>query len=79
MEKINETCPKCESRNVAMIQYGLPKMSNELRENLNNNDTIVFGGCMIGPDSPIQQCNECGFRWGRLYDQHPSLFGDAKK
>ena len=71
-------CPNCGSCNVAMIQYGLPKWSMEFEEKLNAG-VIVMGGCMLSPDNPVYECNECRIRWGRLYDEHKEFYDNMDK
>lgn len=39
-------CPKCDSRNVAPIYYGMHPADNEFRE-LIDNDKIIYGGSIM--------------------------------
>lgn len=57
-------CPKCDSRNVAPIYYGMHPADNEFRE-LIDNDKIIYGGSIMINDQPQEDygCYECGYRW----------------
>lgn len=52
-------CPKCNSRPVARIVYGLPYFS-ENETNEVDAGKIVLGGCIITDDDPAWQCVACG-------------------
>lgn len=51
-------CPSCGSRNTAKILWGMPAYSEELEEELRNNE-IILGGCCISDNDPSYHCNEC--------------------
>lgn len=57
------SCPECGSGDVAYIMYGYPLpeeyYSTAFRQRLADGE-IVFGGCVIDPDSPKWHCNNCG-------------------
>jgi len=52
-------CPKCDSKTVARILYGMPAFSPELEKDLEYGK-IVLGGCVINPDDPTWSCVKCG-------------------
>ncbi|WMJ23706.1 hypothetical protein RBG61_03295 [Paludicola sp. MB14-C6] len=53
-----QTCPRCGSRNTAIIIWGEPVFSKELEQQLNNNE-VVLGGCCITEVDPTHHCNQC--------------------
>jgi len=59
------SCPSCGSDNIAMILYGLPAMSEKLKQALENQE-VTLGGCMIHDEAPQWVCNECSHKFGRL-------------
>ncbi len=63
-------CPKCRSKQVARILYGLHTMplSASLQADFDAG-RIRFGGCCILEDSPKWRCLSCGSEWGA----HPGL------
>lgn len=56
-------CPKCGSKNVARIMYGMLLFSDELMQKINSGK-IILGGCCISNMDPKYHCNECGERFG---------------
>jgi hypothetical protein len=58
-----ENCPRCDSKRVADILYGLPDFSDELVRKLDAGE-IVLGGCTIFEGDPTWHCVACGHRWG---------------
>lgn len=58
-------CPKCGSRNVAEILYGLPDFSDSRLQADLKSGKIVCGGCCIPPDAPKYRCHECGCEFGK--------------
>lgn len=53
-----QTCPKCGSKKIARILYGLPdfiKIKKEVEEG-----SIVLGGCCVLPWNPSHRCRDCG-------------------
>jgi DNA-directed RNA polymerase subunit RPC12/RpoP len=55
-------CPLCGSRNVAVIQYGLPgprAFSDPGREA----GEFVLGGCIVSAENPFYHCHRCGHEW----------------
>ena len=59
-------CPQCNSKNVAWILWGYPKM--ELIQDELDKGEITLGGCLIGDNDPKWECNECNHRWGERDD-----------
>jgi len=56
-----KTCPSCGGAAVE-IAYGYPDM--ELVEQADHGE-VVLGGCVMDFDSPLWQCRDCGYDWGR--------------
>lgn len=56
-------CPKCGSKNVGRIMYGMPLFSDELMQKINSGK-IILGGCCISNMAPKHHCNDCGERFG---------------
>lgn len=51
-------CPKCGSKRIARILYGLPAFSDELQADLRSGK-LALGGCCITGDDPVWKCLEC--------------------
>ncbi|MCD8174832.1 MAG: hypothetical protein LUD41_02665 [Phascolarctobacterium sp.] len=64
-------CPKCGSRKVAPIMYGLPALSKDLEERLNNKK-LVLGGCCVSDNDPRYYCFGCEQKIG-----YPAHYGDV--
>ncbi len=58
-----DSCPKCGSRKVAKILYGMPVFNDELEQALKAG-RIVLGGCCVSDDDPIWACVECQHNFG---------------
>jgi len=58
-----ETCPNCGSNNTAIIRWGFPKFTDELRRD-RDAGRVILGGCVRTGDDPTHACNDCqlGFR-----------------
>ena len=52
-------CPKCNSKRIAKIIYGMPYYSPET-EKLIQEGKIVLGGCIVTDDDPVWECADCG-------------------
>jgi hypothetical protein len=52
------TCPRCGSREVAEIVYGLP--GSDLAE-AEERGEVILGGCE--PKEARRACRSCGARW----------------
>ena len=53
-------CPKCDSRNIVPILYGMPTMEAREEEMMGN---IYLGGCCGTEDAPDRYCNDCEHQW----------------
>ena len=51
-------CPKCGSRRVAPILYGMPAFSEEMEQQLNE-EKLYLGGCCISGIDPTYHCFQC--------------------
>jgi hypothetical protein len=51
-------CPKCGSKRIARIQWGMPNFSDELKRKLDEG-TVVLGGCVVSGHDPNWQCQDC--------------------
>ena len=63
-------CPRCGSREIAKIQYGMPAFSEQLEADLAAR-RVVTGGCMVWPDQPDRSCTACGLEFRA--DGRPSV------
>jgi predicted RNA-binding Zn-ribbon protein involved in translation (DUF1610 family) len=52
-------CPKCGSKRIARIQWGMPNFSDELKRELDQG-TVVLGGCIVSDRDPSWTCPDCG-------------------
>ena len=48
-------------RPVATILYGMPHMTVELEQAINEGCTTI-GGCMMEIDDPVWECSHCGLK-----------------
>jgi hypothetical protein len=55
-------CPKCASKEVARLVYGLVDMDTISQEL--ESGRAVLAGCDVGESSPQWHCNSCGNEWG---------------
>jgi|SRR5690625_1586009 len=60
-------CPRCQSPSNALILYGLPDFSDELKAKLDSGH-YVLGGCVLLGDDPTRECHDCGYRWVEASD-----------
>lgn len=51
-------CPKCGSRRVAPILYGMPAYSEEMEQQLKE-EKLYLGGCCISGMEPTYHCFQC--------------------
>lgn len=51
-------CPKCKSKNVAKILYGLVELDDKLEKDMRDGK-VFLGGCCIFEDNPKYHCNDC--------------------
>ncbi len=52
-------CPKCKSRKVMGILYGMPDRSYKIP------DDVYLGGCCVTGRDPDWHCDGCSWEWGR--------------
>ena len=55
--------PKCKSKSVAKIEYGLidiGKISPDLQEKVRKKE-VILGGCLVYPQK--YHWNDCGHKW----------------
>ena len=52
-------CPKCGSKRVAPILYGMPAYDEELERKINSEE-VYLGGCIISGSDPQYHCFGCG-------------------
>jgi hypothetical protein len=52
-------CPRCGSRDIATILYGMPVFDDELRSKIDVGK-LRLGGCCSGEPAPKYFCNGCG-------------------
>ena len=62
------TCPKCKSKNIALLFWGYPADFDESMEKQVERKEIVLGGCLVTDHDPKWECNECHNRWGERDD-----------
>ena len=55
-------CPKCGSKSVAQLLYGMPAFSDQLKKAIDEG-RIALGGCCITGDDPQYRCNDCGHKF----------------
>lgn len=67
-DTVNE-CPACHSSDLALVAYGLPVWTQELKNDIQAR-RVVTGGCMFTADSPRYQCNECTAQIAFLREDH---------
>lgn len=65
-EALARQCPKCGSKPVAAILYGLPLFTDEQKADIELG-IVTLGGCVVGYDSPAWRCKSCGYEWGSLH------------
>ncbi len=58
--KVEKKCPKCNSKNIIPILYGLPVYEAFLKE---QEGKLKLGGCVIDEESPNWHCKDCGYEW----------------
>lgn len=83
-------CPKCKSKDVVQILYGMP--SYEAMESYNRKE-IMLGGCLVTDNDPDYGCLFCNHRWSikdfdvddivklRIWvrENGPCLYSDMKR
>ena len=66
-----DVCPRCGSKHVATILYGLVGISDELEKKLEAGE-ITLGGCCISDGDPAWKCLDCEHRFGEFAFGRPS-------
>ena len=51
-------CPKCSSKRIATILFGMPEYSAKLEKDMKDG-RIVLGGCCIEDGAPDWTCADC--------------------
>ena len=51
-------CPKCSSKRIATILYGMPEYSKKLESDMQDGK-IILGGCCIEIGGPSWTCADC--------------------
>jgi hypothetical protein len=57
-------CPRCKSKRVATILWGLqdlPRIQKDL-----DSSRVVLGGCCVSDGDPRWHCVQCGHKWGSI-------------
>ena len=54
------TCPKCNSKKIAPIFYGMPTINPVKQENKKKSTSL---GYAYSPDNPVWHCHNCGYEW----------------
>ncbi len=56
-------CPRCGSKDVVEIIYGMP--TEELFKEIQKKDNYWLGGCCINLETPDPDyhCKSCGYEW----------------
>ena len=53
-------CPKCSSKNIIPIVFGLPGPELEAEAMAGK---VSLGGCIVSPDDPEWHCRDCKHEW----------------
>jgi hypothetical protein len=61
-ERLNKTCPKCGSKNISFLQYGL-NYDDDIDELIKTKEVILVG-CLISDENLI--CRDCEFAWSSI-------------
>ncbi len=57
-------CPKCGSKKIAPILYGMPVFDEEMQRKVNNQE-LYLGGCCVSDSDPQFHCFGCGKDFGK--------------
>jgi hypothetical protein len=55
-------CPSCSCSKVAHILYGLPALTDELQQAIDE-QRVVLGGCLVKENAPVGICIYCGYKF----------------
>lgn len=56
-------CPRCGSTHTAAYLYGLPTMTDSIKQQLAEGSALL-GGCRCSGLDPLYQCRDCGLNFG---------------
>jgi hypothetical protein len=65
-----QACPRCRSRYVVPIIYGLPAEKGRAAA---SRGEVQLGGCCITGDDPDRHCRCCGHQWRRGGQGEPNI------
>ncbi len=64
--KSRKTCPKCGSKSIATIRWGLVSL-DEILDKKYDEEKVFYGGCCIPMDDegniPRYHCKDCEYQW----------------
>ncbi|ABK78397.1 hypothetical protein CENSYa_1787 [Cenarchaeum symbiosum A] len=63
-------CPKCGSKKVVEIMYGLPPMGDQWKKDLDEGK-FVLGGCCVTNHDPKWYCKDCSLEFYKLGEIPP--------
>jgi len=69
-------CKSCGSNRIAVILYGFPAFSPELKAQIEAGKIVLGGCCLPDVGDPSWRCADCGAGYAREiegYDQDPGL------
>jgi hypothetical protein len=55
-------CPRCDSKEIARILWGMPAFDEDLERALDEGN-VVLGGCLISEADPNRHCLACEYEW----------------
>jgi DNA-directed RNA polymerase subunit RPC12/RpoP len=58
----SRACPRCGSREIARVRYGMPPLGDQPEADLAAR-RVVLGGCMVWDDQPDRSCRTCGLEF----------------
>jgi hypothetical protein len=67
-------CPKCNSKRIASILYGMPAYSEKLESDMQEGN-IVLGGCCIEDGAPNWVCADCDTALFKYDEDENDLYG----
>jgi hypothetical protein len=70
-------CPKCGSKRIATILYGMPEYSEKLEFDMRTG-SIELGGCCEIIGAPKWQCADCEMELYKYSERENDLYGLTK-
>jgi hypothetical protein len=67
-------CPKCDSKNIVPIVYGMPEIGLHEEE---MQGKVHLGGCCEVIDAPNRHCNDCEHQWSKT-DKYLKVSHESK-